>query len=279
MHYAEVFGIIISILYRQKGAAPVILAVDIGNTNIKIGAWDNNNLVFVSRLQTNTLKTQDEYAINLFNIFRLNDCNAAQFDGAIISSVVPPVSQLFRAAVAAVLHTDRVYLVSPGIKTGLNIKIDNPATLGGDMLCCAVAAIAKYPLPCIIASLGTATAIFAIDKDGAFIGGSIAPGVNISIEALAKRTAQLPHISLDAPGRLIGANAVDSMKSGSVYGTACMLDGMVRRMKRELGENTSVVACGGIAQFIIDYCEEDIIFDDELVLSGLKIIYAKNERK
>lgn len=257
----------------------MILAVDIGNTNIKIGAWDNNKLVFVSRLQTNTLKTQDEYAISLFNIFRLNDCNASQFDGAIISSVVPPISLPFKSAVAAVLHTNRVYLVSPGIKTGLNIKIENPASLGGDMVCCAVAAIAKYPLPCIVASLGTATAIFAIDKDGACIGGSISPGVQISIEALAQKTAQLPHISLDSPGKLIGANTVDCMKSGSVYGTACMLDGMIGRMKRELGENTSVVACGEVAQFIIDYCEEDIVYDDALVLEGLKIIYGKNEKK
>lgn len=257
----------------------MILAVDIGNTNIKIGAWDNDKLVFVSRLQTNILKTQDEYAINLVDIFSLNDCNASQFDGAIISSVVPPISTPFREAVAAVLHTGRVYLISPGLKTGLNIKVDNPATLGSDMVCCAVAAIEKYPLPCIIASLGTATAISVIDAEGAFIGESIAPGVYISIEALAQRTAQLPHISLDSPGRLIGTNTVDCMKAGSVYGTACMLDGMLRRMKRELGGNATLVACGGIARFIIEHCEEEIIYDDTLVLDGLKIIYEKNAKK
>lgn len=257
----------------------MILAVDIGNTNIKIGAWDNNKLVFVSRLQTNTLKTQDEYAVNLLDIFGLHDCNASQFDGAIISSVVPPLSLPFKDAVVAVLHTNRVYLISPGVKTGLNIKIENPASLGGDMLCSAVAAIAKYPLPCIIISLGTATAIFVVDKDGAFIGGSLAPGVNISIEALAQKTAQLPHISLDAPSKLIGTNAIDSMKSGSVYGTACMLDGMIARMKKELGGTASVVACGGLARFIVDYCDEDIIYDDILVLEGLKIIYEKNAKK
>lgn len=256
----------------------MILAVDIGNTNIKIGAWDNDKLVFVSRLQTNTLKTQDEYAVNLVDIFSLNDCNASQFDGAIISSVVPPISLPFRSAVSTVLHTDRVYLVSPGLKTGLNIKIDNPATLGGDMVCCAVAAIAKYPLPCIIASLGTATAIFAIDASGACVGGSIAPGVFMSIEALAQKTAQLPHISLDSPGNIIGTNTVDCMKSGAVYGTAYMLDGMLKHMNAELGGSATLVSCGGLAQFIIEYCDEDIIFDDTLVLEGLKIIYEKNSK-
>lgn len=257
----------------------MILAVDIGNTNIKIGAWDNDKLVFVSRLQTNTLKTHDEYAINLLDIFRLNDCNSSQFDGAIISSVVPPLSLPLRDAVSAALHTGRVYLVSPGLKTGLNIKIDNPAALGADIVCCAAAATVKYPLPCLIASLGTATVISIIDAEGAYIGSSIAPGVQISIEALAEKTAQLPHISLDSPGRIIGANTVEAMKSGSVYGTACMLDGMFRRIKREIGGSAAVVACGGLSRFIIEHCEEEIIFDDTLVLEGLKIIYEKNQKK
>lgn len=255
----------------------MILAVDIGNTNIKIGAWDQDELVFVSRLQTNTLKTQDEYAVNLIDIFRLNDCNAAQFDGAIISSVVPPLSLLFRNAIRHVIQTKRVYLVSPGLKTGLNIKIDNPSTLGADMVCCSVAAAAKYSTPCIIISMGTATAIFALGKDGEFLGGSVAPGVFISLEALARGTAQLPHISLDSPGNIIGTNTIDCMKSGSIYGNACMLDGIIRRMKSELGcPQTEVVACGGIAPFIVERCEEKIIFDENLVLEGLKIIYEKN---
>lgn len=254
----------------------MILTVDIGNTNIKIGAWDNDKLMFVSRLQTNTLKTQDEYAVNLIDLFRLNDCNAAQFDGAIISSVVPPLSLPVKDAIRTVIQTKRVYLVSPGLKTGLNIKIDDPATLGADMVCGAVAALHKYAPPCVIIGMGTATAIFALDKDGAFIGGAVAPGVAISLEALATQTAQLPHISFDAPGGLIGTNTVDCMKSGSVYGTACMLDGMLRRMKKQLGGEVTAIACGGIAQFIIPYCEEEIIFDDSLVLDGLKIIYAKN---
>jgi type III pantothenate kinase len=256
----------------------MILAVDIGNTNIKIGAWDNQKLVFVSRLMTNTLKTQDEYAVSLLDVLRLNDCNAAQFDGAIISSVGPPLSLPIKSAVKSVLQTNRVYVVSHGLKTGLNIKIENPSVLGADSVASAVAAASKYPLPCIVVSMGTATVISAIDASGAYIGCSVAPGVVISMEALAEKTAQLPHIALDTPCALIGVNTVESMKSGSIYGAACMLDGMARRMKKELGGTATVVASGGIAQFVIPHCEEEILFDDTLVLEGLKIIYDKNAK-
>lgn len=256
----------------------MILTVDIGNTNIKVGAWDKEDLVFVSRLQTNALRTADEYAISLLDIFRLRDCNSAQFDGAILSSVVPPLSLKMKAAVQTAIQSRRVYLVGPGLKTGLNIKIDNPATLGSDMVCSGVAATHKYPLPCIIASLGTATALFAIDRDGGFLGGAVAPGVTISLEALSLRTAQLPHISLEEPAGVIGTNTVDSMKSGIVYGTAGMLDGLITRMKAQIGEDATVVACGGVAPYIAEHCSNEIIVDDNLVLEGLKLIYHKNAR-
>lgn len=256
----------------------MILTVDIGNTNIKVGAWDLDNLLFVSRLQTNMLRTEDEYAISLLDIFRLNNCNSNQFDGAIISSVVPPLSYRIKNAVQSVVSSRRIFLVSPGLRTGLNIKIDNPATLGGDIVCAGVAAISKYPLPCIIVSLGTATALFAIDEDGAYLGGAIAPGINISIEALSQRTAQLPQISLDMPAGIIGTNTVDSIRAGVVYGNADMLDGLIRRMKQSLGGDAFVVACGGLAQNIVQYCEQEIHLDENLVLEGLKVVYHKNAR-
>ena len=256
----------------------MILTVDIGNTHIKVGAWDEDTLVFVARLQTNARRTRDEYSIALLDIMRLNDCNSAQFDGAVIASVVPPLSLAFRDAVMAVIQSKRVFLISPGLKTGLNIKIDNPATLGADFVCSAVAALEKYPLPCIIISLGTATAISALDADGNFLGGSVCAGAEISLEALSRRTAQLPHISMDEPGSVIGSNTIDCMKSGVVYGTASMLDGMVRRMKEILGEHTTVVAGGGLAAHIVGYCREEIILDDQLVMEGLRIIYHKNTK-
>jgi type III pantothenate kinase len=256
----------------------MLLTVDIGNTTIKVGAWDGDDLIFVSSLHTNVNRTSDEYAVSFLDIFRLRDCNSTQFDGAILSSVVPPLSAVIRTAVRQVIETDRVFVVSAGIKTGLNIRIDNPATLGADLVCAAVAAIAKMPLPCVFIGMGTATAIFAVDKDGCLQGGAFSPGIGISLEALSSRTAQLPHISLEDPGALIGKNTIDSMKSGVVYGTAAMLDGMIGRFREEIGGEISVVAFGGYARHVIKYCREPIALDDNIVLEGLKIIFRKNLR-
>lgn len=256
----------------------MILTVDIGNTNIKIGAWDNDKLSFVTKMQSNSSCTSDEYAIKLLDAFRLSDCNPSQFDGAILSSVVPQISSIMTDAIQRVIQTSQVFLVGPGLKTGLNIKIDNPATLGSDMVCAGVSAINKYQPPCIIISLGTATALFAINQKGEFIGGSVAPGMVISLDALANRTAQLPHISMSQPGPVIGTNTIDSMKSGSIYGTASMIDGMLDRMAEEMGEIPTFIACGGLAQIVSPYCKHSILCDDNLVLDGLRIIYQKNDK-
>jgi len=255
----------------------MILTIDIGNTNIKIGAWDNNRLAFVSRIVSNTQRTEDEYAISLLDIMRLNECNRAQFDGAIISSVVPSLSSSISAAVAQVVQTARIFTVGPGLKTGLHIKIDNPAQLGADMVCAAVAAAEKYPMPCIICSLGTATAVFALGMSGEFLGCTVAPGMIISLEALSSRTAQLPHISLDNPPRnVINTNTVDCMKAGSIYGTAAMIDGMVERFREQVGGEAKVIACGGLARYVYEHCRQDVIYDDNLVMEGLRIIYFRN---
>ena len=253
----------------------MILAVDIGNTHIKIGAWDDSTLVFLSRLQTSHSRTQDEYAINILDILHLNGCNRAQFDGAIIGSVVPGVSVTMRNAVITVIQSNRVFLVSPSLETGLNIKTDDPAILGSDLVCAGVAALNKYPMPCYILSLGTATTVFAMDQEGNFMGGCVCAGVTISLDALSMRTAQLPRVSLDEPVSVIGANTVDSIISGAVYGTAGMLDSLVDRMQALLGEGT-VVACGGSAGQIVPHCTHDVIMDDQLVLEGLRLIYHKN---
>lgn len=256
----------------------MILTVDIGNTNIKVGAWDKDKLVFVSRLQTNPLRTGDEYAIALLDIFRLHEYNSSQFDGAILSSVVPQLSLPLRGAVRSVIQSRRVFLVSPGLKTGLNIKIDDPGTLGSDVVCAGVAALAKYPQPSIIISLGTATAIFALDSEGAYLGGAIAPGVQISLDALAQRAAQLPRISLEEPPAAIGTNTISSIQSGVVYGTADMLDGLLARIMAELGGTATVIACGGVAPYIVRHCKTPITIDDNMVLEGLKILYHKNAK-
>lgn len=256
----------------------MILTVDIGNSHIKVGAWDNETLVFVARLQTNIHRTQDEHAIGLLDVMRLHGCNSAQFDGAIIASVVPALSLPFRGAVAGVIQSRRVYLVSAGLKTGLNIKIDNPATLGADMVCAAVGLLAKYPPPAIIISMGTATALFALDADGSFLGGSLYAGVGVSLEALSERAALLPLISLAAPEELIGTNTVDSLRSGVIYGNAGMLDGIIGRMKEVLGPDTIAIATGGFARHIAGHCRESIVIEDNLILEGLRIIYHKNSK-
>ena len=254
----------------------MLLAVDIGNTNIKVGAWDGDQLIFVSAMHTNVLRTADEYAARLLDVFRLHSCNGAQFDAAMISNVVPPLSSVLTAAVAQVIQSNRVYLAAPTMESGLEIAVDSPATLGPDLVCAAAAVAKKMPLPCVMIGLGTANIIFAIDKDSRLTGGAVGPGVSISIDALANRTAQLPHISLENPGPLIGKNTVDCMKSGIIYGTACMLDGMIGRMREELEGDLHAVAFGGLARGIIPYCRETITLDDTLVLEGLKIIYEKN---
>ena len=167
-------------------------------------------------------------------------------------------------------------MIGPGIKTGLNIRTDNPAQVGSDLISAAVAAVKEYPLPLLIVDMGTATTISVLDRSGSFLGGSISPGVKIAAEALSGGTAQLPGISLEAPAHAIGRNTVDCMQSGTMLGAAAMLDGMIARMERELGEPVSVVATGGISRYVIPMCEREILYDRDLLLKGLAILYENN---
>ncbi len=257
----------------------MLLTVDIGNTNTVFGGFDGDKLKFVSRINTDKRKMPDEYAIQLKDLLRHYDHHPADFDGAIISSVVPPLHLTLKLAIESLLGCP-VLSASPGVKTGLNIKIDSPAILGADLVCGAVAALKKYPLPCIILDMGTATKFSVIDKDGGFLGVSILPGVGISIDALSLKTAQLPHISLENASKVIGTNTIDSMKSGIIFGTASMIDGMIARIKDEMKQdNFTVVATGGIARLIVPYCNSEIILDNNLVLDGLYHIYRKNTTK
>lgn len=253
----------------------MILTADVGNTNITLGGFKDGKFVFVSRVFTQKDKTSDEYAIILNSIFHLYGIKNNTFEGAVISSVVPLVTLALKNAISKLLGCN-VLVVSPGIKTGLNIKIDNPSILGSDLVCSAVGAIANYPLPCVIVDLGTATKVSAISADGAFLGVSISPGVEISLNALNKNTAQLPQIGLDGTPNLIGTNSVDSMRSGIIYGTASMIDGMLVRFSKALGEVKTVVATGGISRFIIPHCQSEIIENENLVLEGLVEVYRKN---
>ncbi len=254
----------------------MIFTVDVGNTNIVISGYKNDKLAFTSRLATDKLKMEDQYAIEFSNIFRLYGYKAEDFHGAIISTVVPPLITTLKSAIKKLLNC-KVFVVGPGVKTGLNIKIDNPANLGADLVCCAVGALKRYSSPLIIFDLGTATTISAINASGEFVGGSILPGVKVSLTALSNSTAQLPHINTEIDGDLtIGTNTIECMKSGIVLGTASMIDGMIDRYKAILGENATVIATGGLSEGIIKHCTKDIIFDQDLLSYGLYAIYKKN---
>lgn len=254
----------------------MLLTIDIGNTNITLGVYDGGRLTMLSRLATDHRRTEDQYALELRDILDINGGSASSIDGAIICSVVPAVGALVEQAVEKLCGVTPLVL-GPGVKTGLHIKIDNPAQLGSDLVAGAVAALAYYPLPCIIIDLGTASTISVLDRDGLFLGGAIAAGIGITLEALATKTAQLPYIHVEAPARVIGTNTVDSMKSGLVLGSAAMLDGMVDRIEEELGQKASVVATGGLAKSVIAHCRREMILNENLLLEGLCMIYEKNQ--
>lgn len=254
----------------------MILTVDVGNTNITIGAFEDKTLKFTARMATDVRRTGDQYAVELYDLMRLNGYTAAVLDGAVICSVVPPVGDAMQMAIEK-LSGIKAIVVGPGVKTGLNIKIDNPAQLGADLVAGAVGAIAKYPMPCIIIDMGTATTLSVLDKNGSFLGGVIAAGVGLTLDALTSHTAQLPSISVEAPEKAIGTNTVQSMQAGLVFGTASMIDGLIARIEIELGSSTTVVATGGRAAQIINFCEKEILLDDNLLLDGLIYIYNKNQ--
>lgn len=256
----------------------MILAIDIGNTNIVLGVMEGQKILFEARMATDPIKTSDQYCVELKNMLGLFEVDLGQIEGCIVSSVVPPVLNSVCTAVKK-LTGKPCMIVGPGIKTGLNIRLDDPSTVGGDLITAAVAAVREYGAPLFIIDMGTATTITVIDPKGSYIGGCICPGVKISMEALTSRTAQLPGIRLDRPKRAIGRNTVDCMRSGIMLGAAAMLDGLLERMEAELGQPARVVATGGIAKFIIPLCNRKIEYDGELLLKGLGILYENNRRR
>ncbi|MDD3251672.1 MAG: type III pantothenate kinase [Lachnospiraceae bacterium] len=254
----------------------MILALDMGNTNIVIGCIDEKRTYFVERVTTKHAKTGTEYAINIKNILEIHQIDPKLIDGAILSSVVPPLNAAISSAVKKILGYHPM-LVGSGIKTGINIKMDNPKTVGSDMIVDAVAAIRDYPCPIIIIDMGTATTMSVVDQSGSYIGGVILPGLRVSLDSLSSKTAQLPSISLDIPRSVISKNTIDCMRSGIMYGNAGMIDGIIDRMIDELGVTPTIIATGGLARFIAPLCKHKITYDDALLLKGLLILYKKNK--
>ncbi len=255
----------------------MLLAIDIGNTNIVLGCIKNNEILFKARISTDRLKTSDQYGVEIKNMLEAFGVSKEQISDCIIASVVPPVFNSVNTGVRKVVGKQPM-VVGPGLKTGLNIHMDIPSQVGSDLIVAAVAALAEYPAPLVLIDLGTATTIAVIEPENVFVGGMIFPGVMVSLDSLSSRTAQLPGISMDKPKAVIGKNTVDCMRSGIVYGTAGMLDGLIDRIADELGHESTIIATGGLAQFITPYCRHKIILEKELLLKGLNIIYKKNKR-
>ena len=256
----------------------MILGIDIGNTNIVLGGFQGREILFEARMATDQLKTSDQYCAELKNMLGLFEVKVTDVEDVIISSVVPPVLNSFKTAIRK-LTGKQCLIVGPGLKTGLNIRMDNPKQVGSDLIVAAVAGVREYGAPLLIIDMGTATTITAVGRNSTYLGGCICPGVRISLDALISRTAQLPGISLGSPQKVIGHNTIDCMQSGVMIGAAAMLDGMVERMEQEMGEPCKTVITGGISRFILPYCYRKMTYDKDLLLKGLMQLYYNNRPK
>lgn len=253
----------------------MLLCTDVGNTNIKFALYKGDKLLMKLRFSTNRSKTADDYAVDLYTIFKINNVNVKEISGSIISSVVPLVTDLLKKAIMTVANVDSL-VIGPGIKTGLDIRLDNPGAVGSDIVCMCVALKEYYPCPVIVVGMGTATTILYMNENKAYCGGVILPGVQISLDALTARCALLPSVNFSAPQKAIGTNTADCIRSGIIYSNAAMIDGMIDRFEEEVQQKCTLVATGGMAQHIVSYCKKNIIINDDLVLEGLRLIYEKN---
>ncbi len=254
----------------------MILAIDMGNSNIVVGGIDRQRIYFLERVTTLTSKTDLEYAVDIRNIFKIYNIDMNRLEGAILSSVVPPLNNIISSAVKKATGLDCM-IVGSGMKTGLNILMDNPKTVGSDLIVDSVAAMNEYELPLAVVDLGTATTITIVDEKKQFIGGIIHPGLRVSLNSLSNKTAQLPHIELDSPSSIISKNTIDSMKNGILYGHAAMLDGCLSEMEAEFGKSLNIIMTGGLARNVAPLCKHKVTVDDNLMLKGLRILYEKNK--
>ena len=263
----------------------MVLTVDIGNSSITVGLFRENEekqdgeLLCKSKYSTDTRKSADEYAALIYNTFTINSIRTEDIDAVILASVVPQLTQVIREALSKIVSA-RIYLLGPGLKTGLNIRTDDPSQLGADIVADAVGALSITDAPCVIIDVGTATSVFAIDKNRAIIGGAIAPGVRVSLDSLKNSTSQLPSVSLSAPKGVLGKNTDDAMRSGLIYGHAFMIDGMINALADEMGKaQITAVITGGLAHTLLPCLKNKVIYSEDLTLLGLYKIYQNNSRK
>ncbi len=254
----------------------MLLVIDVGNTNIVLGVFKGKTLLDHWRVSTNRLGTTDEYGVLIRNLFYLNGVNAKEIDAIIISSVVPPVMPTLERMCQRYFGLVPL-VIGPGVKTGMDIKYDNPREVGADRIVNAVAAYELYGGPVIIIDFGTATTFCGVDKKGNYLGGAICPGIGISTEALVQRTAKLPRIEIRRTERVICRNTVESMQAGVFYGFVGQVEGLVARMRKELGAHAKVVATGGLAVVIGPSTKSIDVVEPMLTLEGLRIIYERNQ--
>lgn len=255
----------------------MILAIDMGNSNVKIGIVENEKKVIEERVHTDSTHTSLEYAEHILQLLGLYHVKKEEITGAVIASVVPPLTAVLSAAVNKVFGF-RPMIVNGNLKTSVTFKgVDDPCYVGADLVAGAEAVCREYPLPCIMVNMGTATTIMLVDKDGDFRGGSILPGMKTALSALSDDAAILPEISLDEPGSPITLDTVECMRGGIIYGNAAQIDGIVERMEEEIGEACTVVATGGMARFCVPYCRHGVILDKDLLMKGLYYIWTENK--
>ncbi len=253
----------------------MILAIDVGNTNIVLGGVENGKDIFSVRLASDRAKTADQYALDIQGILNMHHVELSDIEGGIISSVVPYLQTVIPQAVKILTGID-IMVVGPGIKTGLDIKTDNPRAVGSDLIVGAVAAREKYSLPIAIVDMGTATTVSVIDESGAYRGGMIIPGMWTSVNALSASAAQLPNIDLTGSAKVLGTNTVDCMRSGALIGCASMLDGIIDRVEEELGTSVTAVLTGGVSPLVAPYCKRTFHLEPDILIRGLELLYEKN---
>ena len=256
----------------------MILAIDTGNTNVVLGLIENGEPRFLARLATDTNRTEHEYAVAMRDVLAFQGVDVSDLEGAILSSVVWPLNTTLRRAVELLIGKEPL-VVGRGLKTGLDIRIDDPGQVGADLVVGAVAGLHLEKPPLILIDMGTATTVTAVDAAGRFVGGAILPGLRLSMKALSEGTSQLPRVYLEAPARCIGTNTVACMQSGAIFGTAAMLDGMIDRMEEELGGKAAVIATGGLAGCVVPHCRREIRYEPDLLLKGLAVLWEKNQPK
>jgi len=255
----------------------MLLTVDVGNTNITLGVYDGDKLLFVSRMSTKPLLTEDQYAADILAILNLYKVEAEQIDGAVLSSVVPSLTGYLTKAIERFWKI-KPYVVSAETVPEVTVIPGMVNSLGADLIVGAAAAKALYPCPSIVIDMGTATTLTGINRKGEVCGVVILPGLNTSLDALTSGAAQLSAIPLQAPNHVLGTNTVECIQSGMIHGTACMLDGLCDRIEAEIGEPCTVVATGGLAGMVIAHCRRKILFSDMLLLDGLKLIWENHKR-